>query len=82
MYLSADQISLCPNHSDPVLKDKWAYLKKNMDTLVAPTLVFWVDISRGESPALIIRVMGAGSGGGEKQGEDLLIESSGCSCHS
>jgi hypothetical protein len=76
--MAADKFDFCPHSYPESFLARWDHLRKNMDTLDYPTVVFCVRMQRGESNVPIFRVvpMTLDEGPGELE----LYKGVGCSC--
>jgi hypothetical protein len=76
--LPPENFNFCEHHYSEPLLARWDQLRKDMDTLVHPTLVFCAHVQRGEKSLPIFRVVTTTLN--EEPGELVLLKGAGCSC--
>ena len=76
--MAADKFDFCPHSYPELFLKRWDQLRKEMDTLDHPTVVFCARIQRGEINTPIFRVVSVTLD--EGPGEPELYEGVGCPC--
>jgi hypothetical protein len=79
ILMAADKLNFCPHSYPEAFLARWDQLRKNMDTLDYPTVVFCVRMQRGEITMPIFRVVPVTTLDDES-GELELYKGAGCSC--
>jgi hypothetical protein len=73
-----ENLTLCEQHHSEPLLARWDQLRKDMDTLAHPTLVFCAHVQRGHTPISIFRVVSTTLK--DDPDELMIFKSAGCTC--
>jgi hypothetical protein len=76
--LPPENFNFCKHHYDERLVAMWDQLRRDVDTLVQPTLVIWAQVQKGKSATSIFRV--ATTTSNDEPNELVLYEGAKCSC--
>ena len=76
--LSPENFSFCEHHDSKLLVERWNQARRDMDTLIHPTVLFCVRVQRGPSSLPILRFVPITST--DEQGQVVLYKGFGCSC--